>query len=89
MSAFSSVIPHLIKSSILDPEIPRSSSFCVPFPSNALVEEKNKGYYDEEVSTDCNSTLRGLLRQVRKIFVKKTFVFMQGNFENKAIYNSR
>ena len=68
MSAFSSVIPHLIKSYILDSQIPRSSSFCVPRPSNASIERKNKGYYDEEVSTDCNANLRSLLRQVREIF---------------------
>ena len=67
MSAFYSVIPHLIKSFILDSGIPESSSFCVPRPSNASIERKNKGYFIEEVSTDCNATLRSLLRQVRKI----------------------
>ena len=68
MSAFSSVIPHLIKSSILGSEIPRSSSFCVPRPSNASIEGEYKGYFIEEVSTDCNANLSSLLRQVRKIF---------------------
>ena len=68
MSAFSLVIPHLIKSYILDSQIPTSSSFCVPRPSNALIEGEYKGYYDEKVLTDCHATLDSLLCQVRKIF---------------------